>query len=94
MIVQSPRPVFEIEIAHLKDHEIICNHFLADWEEMAIDLGFPIIVADTQIGPMIIDGWHRVRLALNQGMNQLFAVFLSSDETNHICKIRSFSDNN
>lgn len=51
----------------------------------AVDLGRPVIVAqipDTGgplVGPMVIDGWHRIHRAHRDGVEHLPAVLLDAD---------------
>ncbi len=47
-----------------------------------VDLDEPLIAVPVPSGdgPMIIDGWHRIRKALKGGVPELAAITLSSDE--------------
>jgi hypothetical protein len=49
-----------------------------------VDLACPIIIATIADGddtlPLVIDGWHRVRKAQEEGLTQLPAIILSPDE--------------
>ncbi|MET9244916.1 hypothetical protein [Nonomuraea sp. NPDC003709] len=46
-----------------------------------VDLSEPLIVAPVPNGGLlIIDGWHRLRKALDTGVPELFAVVLTAEE--------------
>lgn len=78
IIADSPREVVTLDITCLREfHPLIRLHD----PHRPVDLAFPLIVAANHHGHMIIDGWHRIKEALHDGLDALPAVVLTARES-------------
>lgn len=92
IIVATPRPLVEFDISRL----VGMASFITDHggKHGPIDLTIPLIVGTLRVAkghsrrdePIIIDGWHRVRLALKSGIGVLPAVQLTFAETREVTR--------
>ena len=82
-IAGNPRPVVDLTVADLRGLVGLIGG--AQREKTTIDLAFPCIVArmpeEIGGGHMLMDGWHRARVAIAQGVETLPAVVLTVEET-------------
>lgn len=90
ILIKKPRAIEQLTIAQVRDlvHPRTGIHAFRvpiDWERIdtdaTIDLSVPVIIAD--LGPTCfpIDGWHRIAKAVDQGLESIPCVVLTTRET-------------
>lgn len=82
LIWQNPRPVSQFDVKtveyYIKSGKIATVHTdLANLQD-------PIIMATIKGDLFPIDGWHRIRRALDEGITQLPAYILTEEESNKV----------
>lgn len=86
ILASVPHEVRELEIADLRDWLAI-GIVEIDWQRIfsapeQFDLALPLIAVQLEDGThLLIDGWHRVALALSTGLPHLWCVVLSAAES-------------
>ncbi len=79
LIIDDPREVKSVSVPELRNFASLVR---TDKDRAAeADLNHPIIVARFNQGYIPIDGYHRIRRALDEGLDSLPAVFLTAQES-------------
>src|SRR5260370_834510 len=85
LIVEAPRAVKELDLLHygewLQDQLQYCD---VSPTLSQVDLGLPVIFGRLPAGNLPLDGWHRIKKALETGAKSLPVIYLSEEETEAI----------
>lgn len=91
LIKNTPRPVLKVRVVQAA--ALLGGIAIFEENLRAADTDFPIILATLTGKPgeddvhLPIDGWHRIRLAVDSGLEFIPAVLLTADETRRIRRV-------
>lgn len=82
IIKKTPRPIVQVKTAQFLGVLELMVILVPEEERVEYDPSFPVIIGTMRRGGLVlIDGWHRLDLAIRVGLQEIPAVVLTKEET-------------